>query len=134
MPELALDPDPAAVKLDQPLRDSEAETRAFALLCADAGLLELLEDPTLVFECDSRPGVGHGHEHLVVLARSCDHDAAAGGRELDRIREDVEDDLAESSLVASDVVDVRLELERKLDAVSDRSLAHHHDTTLEGLA
>ena len=48
VPELALDPDPPAVQLDESLRERETEAGALALLDADVGLLELLEDPLLV--------------------------------------------------------------------------------------
>ena len=55
---LALDPDPAAVQLDEALGEREPEPGAFSLLHADVGLLELLEDPLLVVGRDPRAGVG----------------------------------------------------------------------------
>ena len=55
-------------------------------------------------------------------------------RELDGVREQVEDDLAEAPLVAGHQVDVRCELERELNAVLDRAFAHHHDAAFERLA
>ena len=44
-PELALDPDPSAVQLDEALRQRQPEPGPLALLLARVGLLELLEDP-----------------------------------------------------------------------------------------
>src|SRR5579862_9131324 len=97
LPELALDPDPAAVELDETLREREPETRAFALPDADFRLLELLEDPPLVLAGDPGTGVGDRDEHLLVDALRCDDDAAALRSELDRVREEVEDDLTHRS-------------------------------------
>ncbi len=56
------------------------------------------------------------------------------GRELDRVREQVEDDLAEAPLVAFDQVNAGRQLEREPDAVLRRRLAHHHDAALERFA
>ena len=58
-PELALDPDPASVELDEPLREREAEPGSLALLDSRLGLLELLEDALVILDRDARPGVGN---------------------------------------------------------------------------
>ena len=97
----------------------------------DVGLLELLEDPRLVGRRNARPGIGHRHMHLAVHSRGRHRDPPAGRRELDRIREDVEDDLANSPLVAADAVRVWRKLERELHAVLRRAFANHHDPTFE---
>src|SRR5215471_621253 len=102
LPGLALDPDAAAVELDQPFREREPEPGAVALLEADFRLLELLEDPLVVLGRDSRPGIRHGHEHLAVHPRRGDADVPARRRELHRVREQVEDDLAQAALVSVD--------------------------------
>ncbi len=130
---LTLDPDPPAVQLDEALREREAEAGAVTLLHTDVGLLELLEDPLLVAGCDAGPRVGNRHVHLTVEACGRHGNASARGRELDRIREDVEHDLAKAPLVAADAVDIRRKLERELDAVPDRLFGHHHDAALERL-
>ena len=78
-------------------------------------------------------GVGDGDDHLAVHARRRNVDAAAGGSELDRVREEIEDDLAHAPLVAVDEVDVGGPRERELDAVPGRPLAHHDDAALECL-
>ena len=52
-----LHPQPSAVQLDQLLRKRETEAGSLALLGAELGLLELLEDPLLVLASDSRAGV-----------------------------------------------------------------------------
>jgi hypothetical protein len=74
------------------------------LLHADVGLLELLEDP-LCLPVRCRPGVGHRRALRRSRVQPRRH-AAAGEHELDRIREDVEDDLTNTPLVAADAVDV----------------------------
>ena len=61
-------------------------------------------------------------------------DRPALGRELHRVREQVEDHLSDPALVAGDDVDLRIGLERDLDAVLRRALTHHHDAALERLA
>jgi len=94
VPVLALDPDPAAVELDETLRKGEAETGALALLHADIGLVKLLEDPLLFLGNDAGTRVGHRHLHLAVETCLGDDDAASLRRELDGIREQVEDHLA----------------------------------------
>src|SRR5262252_4250951 len=81
---LALDPDAAAVQLDEPLREREAEAGAFSLLLSDVGLLELLEDAFLVFGGDARAGIRDRDAHLAVVSRGRDDDASAAGREFDR--------------------------------------------------
>ena len=55
--ELAVDPDAAAVQLDEPLREREAEAGSLALRQPGLGLLELLEDPLEVLGGDAGPGV-----------------------------------------------------------------------------
>src|SRR5712692_4361896 len=130
---LTLDPDPAAVQFDESFREREPEASALALLRADVGLLELLEDPLPVFGRNARASVGHRHLHLTVDLRRGYHDAASLRRELHRVREQVEDDLAQPPLVAFDQVDARRLLEREPYAVLRRRLAHHHDAALERL-
>src|SRR5919109_5539282 len=110
MPVLALDPDPAAVELDETLGKGEAETGALALLHADIGLVKLLEDPLSFLGDDARTRVGHRHPHFAVDTRRGDDDAASLRRELDRVREQVEDDLADAALVAVDQIHVGCEL------------------------
>src|SRR5690349_9640670 len=86
VPGLALDPDAAAVELDETLRKGEAETGALALLDADIGLLELFEDPLPVGGSNARTSVGDRHPHLAVDPRRGDDDAASLRGELDRVR------------------------------------------------
>src|SRR5919204_6478704 len=63
---LAVDPDPAAVQLDEPLRQREAEAGSLPLLDARIGLLELVEDPLVILGGDAGTRVGHRDPHLAV--------------------------------------------------------------------
>src|SRR5947209_4803628 len=84
---LALHPDPPAVQLDQTLGERQPEARALVLFDPDGRLLEFLEDP-LAIDCrDPRPGIGDRHDYLAVRTLRGNDDAAAFGRELDRVRE-----------------------------------------------
>src|SRR4051794_7313795 len=134
VPGLAFDPDAASVQFDETLRDCQSEPAAFALQHSDVRLLELLEDPFLVVCGDTGPGVGHRYTHLSILPRRRDDDASAPRRELDRVREQVEDDLPDAPLVTIDKIDVGRELEREPYAVLRRPLPHHHQATLQRLA
>ena len=75
--ELAVDPDPAAVQLDEPLRERKPEAGALALLDACLGLLELLEDPLLILGRDAGTGVGDRDPHLAVDPRRAHVDGPA---------------------------------------------------------
>jgi hypothetical protein len=56
------------VQLDEPFGEREAEPGAFARLRGlVAGLLELLEDPLLIFRRDADPSVVHRQADLVTL-------------------------------------------------------------------
>src|SRR5262245_22804481 len=124
-PSLAFDPDAPSVQFDEALRERESEAGPLALPHAHVRLLELPEDPFLVVCGDTGPRVRHRHEHLSVLPRRRDDDASPPWRELDRVREQVEDDLLDAALVTVDEIDVGSELEREEYAVLGRPLPHH---------
>src|SRR5205823_5120285 len=130
----AFDPEAASVQFDEALRECESESGPLALLDADVRLLELLEDPFPVVYGDTGPGVRHRDKHLSVLTRRRDDDASAPRRELDGVREQVEDDLPDAALVTVDEIDVGPELEREAHAVLRRPLPHHHHAALQSLA
>src|SRR6188768_3597805 len=130
----ALDPDPAAVELHEPLGQSEAEARALAEPDPDVRLLELLEDALAVLGSNSRPRVGDRHAHLAVDPSRAHVDGAALRGELDGVREEVEDDLPDPAFVAFDRIDARVSRELHLHAVLARTLAHHDDAALECVA
>ena len=75
--DLAVAPDPAAVHLDEALRQREPETGPFVLPGTGVGLLELLEDPVEILGGDARAGIGDGDPHLAVRLRRGDVDQPA---------------------------------------------------------
>ncbi len=92
-------------------------------------LCECIEDQLVLMRGDADPGVGHDEaEHEVVPTRSWRRQASpeddfTGGRELDRVREQVDQDLPEATgvpeqAVGQTVVDVHHELERLLVRLS----------------
>ena len=95
------------------------------------GLLELLEDSLLVLGRDPGAGVRNGDEHFAVSLGRADDDAPSLRGELDRVREQVEHDLADAALVCFDDFYVGICLERELHAVFDRTLPEHDHAALK---
>src|SRR5215831_8656564 len=110
---LALYPDPAAVQLDELPTQGQPEPRALYLLRRRAHLLELLEDLLLILRGDADPSVADRYLHESVPWHRTDINAPTLRRELDRIRQEVQDDLTELSLVclnlAQPVIDVGMQ-------------------------
>src|SRR5439155_7387851 len=130
---LALDPDAAAVQLDESFGQRQSEACPFPLVGAGLRLLELLEDPFLILGCDAGPRVGNQYAHLTVEPRRLEIDVPARRRELHRVRKEVEDHLPNPPLVALDDFGGRIELERELDAGLRRTPPYHHDPSFERL-
>jgi len=61
-------------------------------------------------------------------------DVASSGRELDRVRKQVEDDLTNAALVPFHGIDLVIRGELDAHALDARAFAHHHDAALEGVA
>src|SRR5262249_6545830 len=98
-PDLALDPDLAAVQFDELPRQGQAEPRALDLFGGHPHLLELLENRLLILRRDTDPGVTDRYLHGAVHRFSLDLDPAALRRELDRVRQEIEENLTELPLV-----------------------------------
>ena len=130
--QLGLQPHRPAEQRDDPTAQGQPETRPLLALRAAATLLERLEDPLTVFRGNADPVVGDRHREVGrrVVGPTTD-DTAAVGRELHRVAEQVQQHLLEPELVGVEGVDARLDLERELDAVGRRPLAHHRDAVLE---
>src|SRR5439155_5416724 len=89
---LALRPDAPAVRFDDALRDVEAKSRA-AGLRGVAHLAEGLEEARDVVGMQAHARVVDAHDDVPVRRARLDPDRAAGGRELERVAEEVEEDL-----------------------------------------
>ena len=96
---LRLDPDSAAVHLNDPLGDGESQTGA-ALLAGDGivGLLKFLEQVGLIGSGDAGAGVTHRHMECAVIRFGLDGDFARIG-ELDGVADKVDQDLGQAAAV-----------------------------------
>src|SRR6266487_2810453 len=103
----ALDPDPPAVELDEPLRQGEPEAgplaRAFA---GSSNLLKLLEDLSEILWGDADAAVADRHLDLAISSARAHGDRAAIRGELHGVRQQVEEDLADLALVGDDRAEV----------------------------
>jgi hypothetical protein len=95
--------DAPAVHLDELARDREADAEtACPASRAAVGLAEALEDVRQKTGDDPASRVGDAQYDLGIRSRQGDLDASVGGRELDRVREQVGDDLLQPIGVATD--------------------------------
>src|SRR5207244_6390877 len=92
-PDLALDPDPPAVKLDEFPAERQAESGSLSPLVRVTRLPELFEHSLLIFRSDSDPAIRHGDLDHFVDEVSAHIDPTTLRRELRGIREQVEQDL-----------------------------------------
>ena len=102
--------------LDDRLRDRQAQADAGdRRLLGRLGAVEALEQTALVGLGDAQAGVGHLDHHAVAAVDHAHVDAAAGGRELERVRDQVVERLPQPARVALDGGD-RLGVQAQLDA------------------
>src|SRR5215813_7488174 len=103
--DMTLDPDLAAMKLDELPRQCETEPRALDFLVGRPDLPKLLEHRLLILRRDADSGVAYRDLNGPVHRFRPDLNAAALGRELDRVRKQVQEHLANLSLVSLDLTD-----------------------------
>src|SRR5262245_17587515 len=97
--DLALEPDATMVKLDELARQRETEAGAFDLLVRCSDLPELFEHRVLILGRNTDPGVAHRHLDEAVHRPRLDSYPASFRGELDRVRQQVRDDLPDLSLI-----------------------------------
>ena len=118
----AIDPDPSAVALDDLTDDVETQADAGDLANeADGDLGKPVEDLIPLVARDAVAVVGHANDDLFALCLSRDLDRAAGRAVLDRVGDQIAQDLR-------DLVCVRLDLRQglgALDAQADRFALRH---------
>src|SRR6266567_9332425 len=95
---LALDPDPTTMRLDDPLADEEAEPGAVAR--ARARRPVSLEHVGPIVLRDARPGVGDRERREPFAAFRAHADARSRSAELDRVRQDIREDLQDPGTIA----------------------------------
>jgi hypothetical protein len=96
-----------------------------------AGLAEFLEDDFLVRGRDADPGVAHRDFDQVAVLRRAQVDPAAFGRELQRIGQQVEQDLFHLALVGGDRAHAGAHVERHRHAVARGGSAHERQRVVE---
>src|SRR6516225_9213924 len=101
MARLRLDPDLAAVHLNDPLGDGQSQAGA-ALLAGDGvvGLLELLKQFGLIGSGDAGSGITDRYMECAVVRFGLDGDFASIG-ELDRIAYEIDENLRQAPTVAA---------------------------------
>src|SRR6202171_5294163 len=99
-PTPALDADLPALGLHEVLDDGQAQARAARLAGTPAvRAVEPLEDPLAVPGLDAGPGIDHGEDRELAGAVSEDGDVPALRSELDRVVEQVDEDLLQRAPV-----------------------------------
>src|SRR2546426_489705 len=130
--DLALDPQPAAVELDEAPRQRQPESGALALArVVGPDLTELLEDRVVVVGRDANAGVADGDLDRPVGEMGGDADASALGGELDRVREQVDQHLLDLTFVADDLTHTGIDSEIHAEAVARGALADERKGVLE---
>src|SRR5688572_28299100 len=121
----ALEPHLAAVQLDEAPREGKAEPGPLRLASVVApDLLELLEYRGVVLGRNTDAGVAHLDFNAPIQGFCGNADLAAVWRELHGIGQQVDHDLLELALVGLEAAQAPVDVERHLDAVALRTLAH----------
>src|SRR2546425_7170950 len=129
----AFPPVPPAMELDELAAESQPQSGAFRLLLRRAHLAELLEHRLLVLWSDTHPSVSYRDlSHAVHRPRPHLHPAPLG-RELDRIRQQVQDDLSDFPLVGLDLTELGVHSSVQSDAPSPSTLADQHQGVVDRL-
>src|SRR5262249_36430119 len=120
---LALGPDLGVVQLDELARQRQPEAGALHLLVGGPDLPKLLEHRFLIFWRDANPGVAHRHLDHAVPRYCVDINSAAFRRELDRVGEQIQEDLPNLPLVALQLAESLIDRGVQRDAAPRRPLA-----------
>src|SRR5215510_11405909 len=110
MSDLTRHPDLAAMQLDELPRQGQPQSGTFDLLVGRPDLSKLLEHCLLILRGDSDTRIPHRHFNAPVNRHRPDIDPPGLRRELDRVGQQVEQDLADLPLVGLDVPESFVEL------------------------
>src|SRR5579863_5610579 len=89
--------DPAPLLLDQSSRDGQPQSRSLLRVrCTTLDLPEFVEDNLLILRRDPDPRIGYRGADEVPVVHTLDADPATLGRELDRVAEQVVQNLLKS--------------------------------------
>src|SRR2546427_1258887 len=128
-----LHPNSAPVQLDEPAAKGHPESRPLLSRRAGSDLTELLEHRVLVLRRDADPGIADRHFDRPVHRR-CPHlDPAALWRELDRVRQQVQDDLPNLPLVSPNLAEPLIDGRLQPDSPSPGPLADERQGVVDRL-
>src|SRR5215510_9465803 len=120
---LTLHPDSTTVELHKLPAQGESQARALHLLGRRPHLAELLEDLLLILGSDADSGVADGDLHDSILWHCAHVDPSALGRELDRVGQQVQDDLPDLPLVRPNLAQSAIDVHLQGDASPPGTLA-----------
>src|SRR6266852_3066650 len=124
----ALDPDLAAMHLDDLLNDREAQAGpGYRLGGAAADPPEAFEDMLDLVRRDAQPGVGDADERKTAVGAGRQRHRPAIGRVLDRIVDEVAQDLDETVAISVDDREARIEIGLEVDDHGRRRRGPGHD-------
>src|SRR5262245_2147649 len=130
--DLALHPDPSTMQLDELPRQCQPQARALDLLRRHPDLLELFEDGFLILGGYADSGVADRHFDGAIDGHGPNLDPATLRRELDRIRQKIEEDLADLPLVGLDLAESFVNTLVQVDPPARCSLADQHQGIVDG--
>ena len=111
------------MELDEALDEREPQPRARGASGLPAPLVETAENLLLLVRRDAEAGVGHPKLDLASVAAGAQGDRAAGGDELHRVAQQVEENLLDAALVGLDVADVGRTVELDAQVLPEGALA-----------
>src|SRR5260370_5656535 len=129
--DLALHPERADMELDELSGEGESEPRTLGLLVRRADLPEFLEHGFLILKRDPDTGVCDRHFRPIVVQPGGDVDPSPFGRELQRIGDEIQDDLLHLPLVTSEHPEPRVDGAAQPDPASARTFSHQAQRVLD---
>src|SRR2546428_2977075 len=93
------DPDPPAMEFNELAAEGESEAGALHLLHRRPHLPKLFEHRLLILRRDAHPGIAHRNLRRLVLPRGANLDSSPFWRELQSVREEVQEHLLDLPLV-----------------------------------
>ncbi len=121
------------MELDELPGEGQSEPRAFRLLVRRSHLSELLEHGLLILWRDPDTAVSDGDLDQPIGRSRPDVDPAALGGELDRVRQEIQQDLFDLALIRSDVRDPVVNDVLEGDPAAKGSLADQRERILNRL-
>src|SRR5262245_61864645 len=113
--QLALDPDSSAVQLDELPAQGQPQASALHLLVCRSHLTELLKHCLLILWGDSDARVGNRDLDVSILGHCADINAPTFWRELDRVRQQVQHDLANLAFIGLNLAKLLIDVCMKGD-------------------